>query len=49
METKGRTINLTQPRQNKRKQADKTSGRKCLHVHDVDVVAVGDKDELQAA
>jgi len=48
-DTKGRTINLTQLRRNKRKNADKTSGRKRPRVHDVDVVAAGDADDQQAA
>ena len=39
-----RRINLTQLRRNKRKKADKTSGRKRPRQNDVDVVAAGDAD-----
>ena len=37
-------INLTQLRHNKRKRADKTSGRKRPRQNDVDVIAAGDAD-----
>ena len=44
-----RPINLTQPRRNKRKHADKTSGRKRPRVDDIDVVPAGDVDQDEAA
>jgi len=43
-ETK-RVINLTQLRKNKRKKADKTSGRKRPRTDDVDVIAAPDADD----
>jgi len=41
----GRKVNLTQLRHNKCKRADKTSGRKCQRVHDVDVIPASDADD----
>jgi len=44
-----RKLNLTQLRRNKRKRADKTSGRKRPRFHDVDVAGADDADDATAA
>jgi len=48
-EHKRRKLNLTQLRRNKRKQADKTSGRKRPRLNDVDVVPADDAEPAVTA
>ena len=43
-DAKRRKLNLTQLRRKKRKQADKTSGRKRPRLHDIDVVPADDAE-----
>lgn len=44
-----RTINLSQLRKNKRKRADKTSGRKRPRNNDVEVIPADDHDDNETA
>jgi len=47
--SKKATLNLTQIRKNTRKRPDKTSGRKCPRLTDVEVVPAGDHEEAETA